>query len=132
MALHVIALAFFVVREHGVSFRYVFELLFGARLLVPIRMVLQSELAVNILDLFLTCVLLNTENLIIVALATQGRSLPLYLLTSLLPNTGHGDGFGPAALPVGSAALPVAPSPAKPDPAGPAASACGDDALALW
>src|SRR5829696_7899575 len=43
----------------------------------------------------------------------------------------YGEGFGPAALPVGSAALPVGP-PAPPAKSDPAAPACADEAPALW
>src|SRR5215216_5730400 len=95
-------------------------------------MILQCKLAVCILDLFLACVLLNAENLIIIPFATQCRSSSsLSYFRQVSSKYCYGEGFGPAALPVGSAALPVGPPPpAKSDPAAPA---CADEAPAvLW
>src|SRR5215212_6826155 len=108
-------------------------------------MILQCKLAVCILDLFLACVLLNAENLIIIPFATQCRSSSsLSYFRQVSSKYCYGEGFGPAALPVGSAALPVGsaalpvgsaalpvgpPLPPKSDPAAPA---CADEAPALW
>src|SRR5215213_4032263 len=103
-------------------------------------MILQCKLAVCILDLFLACVLLNAENLVIIPLATQCRSFSSLILDKCICVSSkycYGEGFGPAALPVGSAALPVGSAalsvgalpPAKSDPAAPA---CADEVPALW
>src|SRR5215213_8231533 len=87
-------------------------------------MILQCKLAVCILDLFLACVLLNAENLIIIPFATQCRSSSsLSYFRQVSSKYCYGEGFGPAALPVGS------PPPAKSDPAAPA---CADEAPAVW
>src|SRR5215213_11676713 len=57
----------------------------------------------------------------------------LYYFRQVSSKYCYGEGFGPAALPVGSAvgpaALPVGPPPANSDPAAPASA---DEAPALW
>src|SRR5690606_10402133 len=56
----VIALALLVVREHSISFGYLFELFFSCLVLVPVRVVLQRQLAICILYLFLASALLQS------------------------------------------------------------------------